>query len=705
MNGLHTPARLRRTAAAAKRAAIALLLAGVVSPVLAEVPARIPATPLSHAITGRVVTLADHPEFQAKRTGASVAPGEMRAAELDGDGRSDLLFLDEKRRIWHALLSHELHGQEHIWAELPPHEPVVAWVLLDADGDGRNDIAANTSSGGWWVALAGESSAKPPALWASGVRASDPSSLAAGDFDGNGCDDIFLIDEHRQTALVGTSDCHGVFDFREWSHIPFEHPLAPLVFDPDADGRADVHLIAGWTTTYLLLAGRQHAFTAHEQRRFSAWGMPPHHLIFQASGDLNGDVHPDIVAFNSASNNWAAVLYPGNEMREWSSTPPMASWSFLGTGDFNGDSLTDTVARARDGRSWSISLSEADTGVELSVPTAGLSGAAIWRGFAIGDFDGDRIDDIAGWEEGSGDVWLLLSRISKGLAGVSIWPSSDLGAVRSDEQGAFQLNDVPDGTFVSAWASGLEFAPRFRQTSTLQRGRFDFSAFAARKPPYVCVGFNSDGRKRWGSVADGCPKHHAYYSLVTPGGGGSPESSYIEGTCCPLPSDDILTDDSLYVTSACPPGFVATGARGTLGCKDCTQEMRCTRINTNRYQLGPAGPGVYWGVGYSRVHEARRLSRAELPAAIRYGVGRLTRLWWDEGGCIGEPWGSLPIAKRGRRCSDLLFSELQYRGAAGDPPNGTPVTMYPDCREITGSSDPRAACAPQGRSLSSAGSP
>ena len=234
------------------------------------------------------------------------------------------------------------------------------------------------------------------------------------------------------------------------------------------------------------------------------------------------------------------------------------------------------------------------------------------------------------------------------------------------------------------------------------------SAYAIDLPlghrPKICLGYTKyaagNGEvEHWGYADErGCFANQAIYSgqrgLLRPKT--LPPLSYpFQSDCCPLPADDILTEEKKVVNFECPPDFVATATIPF----DPAQAKRnrpvvCTKINTARYQLAPPSPGVYWGFGSAYWRNAARFERRDIPAAIRYGVGRNSRFEYDIQGCIGYPFGSVLIAKAtsSPRCAELRFSQIQYRGLPGDPPQGTPVKMFPDCSDVTDVFDPQAGC-------------
>ena len=210
--------------------------------------------------------------------------------------------------------------------------------------------------------------------------------------------------------------------------------------------------------------------------------------------------------------------------------------------------------------------------------------------------------------------------------------------------------------------------------------------------PKICTGFDAESGKALLGRLDAdlavysCPTSHALFGVHNPGSSDIvPFGINLIGNCCPLPHDDILTDEHVRVSDACPPGYVVTGGGTFSLCDNCEKFMKCTKINTKRYQLGPQRSGVAWGVDSRGVYfwkERKRIKRKELPVAIRFGVSRRSRWIFEPAGCVGDPMGSIPVRKTSKRCKGIFFRQLQYVGLIGDPPAGTPVKMFPDCHDI-----------------------
>lgn len=211
---------------------------------------------------------------------------------------------------------------------------------------------------------------------------------------------------------------------------------------------------------------------------------------------------------------------------------------------------------------------------------------------------------------------------------------------------------------------------------------------AAGSSPGVCTGFNYE-RSTWGAEWGFCPAHHVAFGVDDPAGPEGPAAIIRPVmSCCPLPGKDILLDDHVFAIEECPENYVATGSMTSGQEPNHVVHMRCTKINTSRYQLGEVNPGRYWGDGAAGWQGSRRINWDNIPAAIRFAQGRKSATDWDVDGCIGYPWGSMLTKKSSKYCAGFGFRQLQFKGANGDPAAGTAVQTYADCDQMLNVNDP-----------------
>ena len=176
-----------------------------------------------------------------------------------------------------------------------------------------------------------------------------------------------------------------------------------------------------------------------------------------------------------------------------------------------------------------------------------------------------------------------------------------------------------------------------------------------------------------------CPENHVLLGNHSAGRPkrGKPGTIQVFGYCCPLPADDILTNEVVEAISECPQDFVAIGARQD--CKECSSYLICSKINQNRYRLSNTTAGLSWGFSSAPFRQAKSILKNEIPAGLRQGVTRDSQFDVHSSGCVGYPFGSILTKKSGKYCHQFFYRQLLFRGLKGDPRDGTAVKMFPDC--------------------------
>jgi hypothetical protein len=265
------------------------------------------------------------------QTAGALAPGEspmvpwssraVAAADLDGDGRSHLLALgegmqatmmqdtaiigDRARRAPTGLMVARNRG-DGTWEKgtVSPGGFGDSIALGDFDGDGRLDIAhsANQNSARELVHLRREDTWQAVEL--SGLR-SDPIfvSVAAGDLDGNGLDDVVVgyVDPSTETLTSGTSVVlflpEGGQKVVDIDRFEGENGVwATAVGDLDGDGHLDVVTGSGSGRIRLFLGDGRGGFEHETEELLPATeGCRVHDLEIRKL-DVNGDGPGELVA-------------------------------------------------------------------------------------------------------------------------------------------------------------------------------------------------------------------------------------------------------------------------------------------------------------------------------------------------------------------------------------------------------------------------
>lgn len=239
------------------------------------------------------------------------------------------------------------------------------------------------------------------------------SQLAVGDFDGDGCSDVF--------QSVGTLWVYSPCGRREWRFLnQSTTELDRLAFgDFNGDGKTDVFTQDGdrwlvsyggtspWTplpeTSDIPMSqfrfgdfngdGKTDVFRASGEQFFiSSGGVSPWQPLLRSSykvddlrfGDFNGDGKTDV--FSLADGQWS-VSYGGSTNWQRLNMKLSTNLSELVFADFNGDGRTD-IARSNSG-TWQVSWGGATAWATLqggSLPSL--------PGMLFGDFNGDKRADV-----------------------------------------------------------------------------------------------------------------------------------------------------------------------------------------------------------------------------------------------------------------------------------------------------------------------
>ncbi len=174
-----------------------------------------------------------------------------------------------------------------------------------------------------------------------------------------------------------------------------------------------------------------------------------------------------------------------------------------------------------------------------------------------------------------------------------------------------------------------------------------------------------------------CPANYAVFGTDDGHGAQEPAAVEVHARCCKLPADDILTGEHLYdLTDSCPEHYVLTGGSIPHCGRNCT--IRCTRINTAKYMLGPKAQAFYWKIESRNPSSgrggAKQIRLHNLPAAIRdalsFNYPNSTEP--DDDGCVGIPFGSLLVEKIDSKCAGHFYRQLLFRET------GEPVRMFPE---------------------------
>ncbi len=340
-------------------------------------------------------------------------PASVAVGDFNGDGRPDIAIANYGSNSVTVLLGDGAGG-----FTAAPGSPfaVGAWPVSvavgDFNGDGKRDLAiANHNDNTVTVLLGNGAGGFTPAPGSPITVGSWPSSVAVGDFNGDGRADLAVANEYDGTVTMLLGNGTGGFAAAPGSPLKVgSQPRSLAVGDFNGDGKTDL-VIANYGTSNVtvLLGNGAGGFAAAPGSPFSV-GWNPQSV---AVADFNGDGKPDLAIANSGSGTVSVLL--GDGTGYFATAPGQRIMTGGGpvsvtAGDFNGDGKADlAVANQSDG-TVSVLLGDGAGGFTAasgSPFTVGSQPSSV----AVGDFNRDLKPDLAVANQGSDSVTVLLNGI------------------------------------------------------------------------------------------------------------------------------------------------------------------------------------------------------------------------------------------------------------------------------------------------------
>jgi len=262
--------------------------------------------------TGKGTGKFNKPVFYA--TGASVQSNDVFLADVNGDGKSDIVISNADGTI--SLLLNKGKGTFGTAslitsvAALSPH--LNALAIADFNGDGKLDIAAasyypGSYSNNVYILLGkGDGTFQAPITVAAAPPNVDTATLAAGDFNKDGKTDLLVTLEGSTgcsgytgaaayVVLLGKGD--GTFTPGSLNCTGDDYPVYPVVGDFNGDGTLDAFIPMleeyGVTSGPVLLQGKGDG-TFNRLGEFYVGSTSRAAVV----ADFNGDGMPDIAVLN-----------------------------------------------------------------------------------------------------------------------------------------------------------------------------------------------------------------------------------------------------------------------------------------------------------------------------------------------------------------------------------------------------------------------
>jgi hypothetical protein len=312
------------------------------------------------------------------------SPSSIAVGDFNGDGNLDLAVstLDPSNASGSVtILLGNGDGTFTLSASHPATDSYPNFIATgDFNGDGKADLAITSYNPNYWYGpgtvrvLLGNGDGT---FSQAGSITTDyaPDSIAVGDFNGDGKQDLAVSNGEHSTLTVLLGNGDGTF-------TEISNPLSDsgdcswkvVTADFNGDGKADLALTitSPYNEVIVLLGNGDGTFT--EGASINSGGYFPSDL---ALGDFNGDGKVDLAVLNNLSQTFTILLGNGDgTFTAASSTPSTGSSTsetnypyFFAVGDFNADGSTDLIVPIGDSNNATVLLSESS-----SIASASASG-------------------------------------------------------------------------------------------------------------------------------------------------------------------------------------------------------------------------------------------------------------------------------------------------------------------------------------------
>ena len=337
--------------------------------------------------------------FAATNIAAGIHPAGVAVGDFNGDGNQDLAvanagWIPNPSNV--SILLGNGAGNFSAPTNFGVGVDPTSVAVGDFNGDGNQDLAVANFNSNNVAVLLGNGAGNFSAATYFGPE-NYPASVAVGDFNGDGRQDLAVANYGSAKVSILLGNGVGTFGGNNTFTVGTS-PYSVAIGDFNGDGKQDLAVANQTGTVSILLGDGAGSFSA--ATNFDA-DLGAGSVVV---GDFNADGNQDLAVANS---NSISILL-GDGAAHFSGPTTFGADSGAGplaVGDFNGDGKQDLAAANYN--SNSVSILFGDGAGSFSAATnfgAGVHPFAV----AVGDFNGDGKQDLAAPNIDSGNVSIML---------------------------------------------------------------------------------------------------------------------------------------------------------------------------------------------------------------------------------------------------------------------------------------------------------
>ena len=287
---------------------------------------------------------------------------DVLTGDFNGDGFTDFAGrVLQSGQWWVALSDGKGHFTTSLW---DAWSPGIAWTdvrAADFNSDGKTDLAGrDPGTGIWYVDISTGSAFLPATPWTTWATSVTWVDVLAGDLTGNGKAD--LVGRVQQTgqwwAALSTGSSFTNSLWTTWyAGVTW---VDVQLGDFNGDGKQD--LVGRVQESGQWWVGLSTGIS-FQNSLWDTWSTGVTWVDVKV-GDLNGDGKADLIGRALESGQWWAAVSTGASFANglWAQWSPSVTWVDVQLGDFNGDGKLDVAGMVQQTGQWWVGLS---TGTSL----------------------------------------------------------------------------------------------------------------------------------------------------------------------------------------------------------------------------------------------------------------------------------------------------------------------------------------------------